>query len=73
VLLAADRLECGGVEAWFGGQLFKHVTCALNGGIWIVRVDDVPLANDVVCDDGAGSVEADSPVEVVGVVGLVGR
>ena len=71
--LAAYGLQGGGVEAWLVRQLFKEMTCALDDWVCVVGFDDGTFADDIVGDDdGAGTREADGPVEIVGIVWLVG-
>ena len=73
MLFGAYGLEGGGFEAGFGSEFFEEASGALDGWVGVVGVEDGAFANDVVGDDdGARGGEAEGPVEIVGVVGLVG-
>ena len=73
VAFGAYGLDGSGVEAWVGADFFEEQACAGDHGVGVVGVGDFAVADDVVDEDGgAGAGEADGPLEVVGVVGLVG-
>jgi hypothetical protein len=73
VAFGAYGLDGGDVEARVGAQFFEEGSGAGDGGVGAVCFEDVAFADDVVAEDnGAGAGEFDGPVEVVGVVGLVG-
>src|SRR5947209_60312 len=73
VAFGADGLDGGGVELGVAAETLEEGAGADDAVVVAAVVDDLALADDVVGDDdGAGARELEGPVEVGGVVGLVG-
>jgi len=73
VAFATDCLDGGGVEARVFAEMFEKGAGACGGWVGAVLVEYGSVADYVVSDDdGAGARELKSPLEIGGVVGLVG-
>lgn len=73
VAFYADSLDGCSVEARVPAQLFQEITCPFDMRVGIAGIENGSVADDVVADDeGSGAGELDGPIEVVGIVGLVG-
>ena len=72
VSLAADRLNCGRADAWFGGDELSEAADSPNIGIPAGVVDHSPVAHDIVHDDQRPAArQFEGPAEILGGVRLV--
>jgi hypothetical protein len=73
VAFDADGLDGGGVETRVVAKLFEEGACSGDAGVGIGLVDDGSFANNVVAEDeGSWTREFDGPIEIAGIVGLIG-